>query len=528
MVLMIDNYDSYTYNLVQYFKILGEDVQVFRNDEISPEAAQEIDFDYLVISPGPSNPLNAGCSMAMIKFFAGNKPILGVCLGHQSIGAVFGANIINAKEIMHGKVSLINHDGKSVFSGLPNPFRAVRYHSLVVERETLSDEFEITAETADGDIMAIRHKTMRIEGVQFHPESVGTEDGIKILSNFIKGVKELPSIKNILRKSASGKNLTFDEAFHAMNTLAEGGLSPAVAGSFLTSLSMKGETVDEISGFVKAMRGKAVKLNLPDNIAATDTCGTGGDESGTFNISTAAAFVSAGAGCYVAKHGNRSITSKCGSADVLEALGIKIQLPPEKSLDCLLKTNMTFLFAPNYHPAFKNIAPIRKELGFKTVFNIMGPMLNPAFVKSQIVGVFDASMTEKIAAVLFSAGVKRAMVVNGGGIDEISLFSKTKVSELNDGWIKTYEINPEDYGFDLCSPVDIKGGTVEDNAAIIKRILSGEKGPHRDIVVLNSAASIYISGNAESLADGVEKAARSIDSGNAAQVLKTLIKESNS
>ena len=527
MVLMIDNYDSFTYNLVQYFMQIGEEVKVFRNDGITLEEAEKLDFDFLVISPGPGRPQDAGCSLEMIKRFAGRKPILGVCLGHQSIGEIFGGKIIQAKSIMHGKSDIVTHDGKTIFAGLPNPVRVIRYHSLAVERESLPNDFEITATSKDGEVMAIRHKTMRIEGVQFHPESIGTDEGMKMLSNFIRGVKEVPPVKDLLKKSVSGESLTEEEAGHIMEQITDGSITPSQIGAFLTSLTIKGATVQELTGFARVLYEKARSVPVPEGMVLTDTCGTGGDSSGTFNISTVSAFVACGAGIKVAKHGNRSITSNSGSADVLESLGVKIDMDPQQAGDALKEVGMCFLFAPMFHPAFKNIMGPRRELGFRTVFNMMGPMLNPAKVKYQIMGVFSPDVTEMVAEVLGNLGVRHAFVVHGNdGLDEISLTGQTKVTELKDGKINEWQFDPKEFGFTYCKAEDLKGGDAAHNAEITQSILSGEKGPRRDVVVINSAAAILATGLASDFKEAVAKANESIDSGAAKKCLEKLVKYS--
>ena len=524
MVLMIDNYDSFTYNIVQYFMEMGESVKVFRNDKITVEEARDMEFDYLVISPGPGRPENAGCSMEMIKEFSGKKPILGVCLGHQSIAQAFGANIVQAGRIMHGKSDLVNHDGKSVFSGLPNPMKVIRYHSLAIDGDTLPDEFEITSRSSDDEIMSIKHKTLRIEGVQFHPESIGTEAGKKMLANFLSGIKEIPPVRTLLKNVLSGEDLKREEAAHLMEMMTTGSLTSAQTGSLLTALSIKGETVDELTGFAEILKAKAEPVPVPSGIPLTDTCGTGGDSSGSFNISTTAAFVAAGAGVAIAKHGNRSITSKSGSADVLGELGVKIDLGPEDAAAALEESGVCFLFAPKYHSAFKHVMGPRKELGFRTFFNLLGPMLNPAGVESQVMGVFSSDLTEKIAKVLGNLGVKHALVVHGSdGLDEITLTGVSKISELKDGWVRTYEFDPESVGMKYCTLKDLKGGDASENAEITRRILSGEKGPQRDIVVLNAAAAIIAANIAADFPAAIALAKASIDSGSAIARLDSLI-----
>jgi anthranilate synthase/phosphoribosyltransferase len=523
MVLLIDNYDSFTYNLAQLFMRLGEEVKVIRNDEIDLDQAEALDFDRLVISPGPGRPEGAGLSVELIRRFAGRKPILGVCLGHQAIAAAFGGRIVRARKIMHGKADTISHDGKTIFSEAPNPLRVIRYHSLAVERESLPAGFEVSATSQDGEIMAIRHLEHRIEGLQFHPESIGTEEGERLIRNFISGVREVPSVKSMLKRITSRESISRAEARSFMDQIAEGGVTQAQVGAFLGALTLKGPTIEELTGFASSLYDRAVRVVLPEGLSTVDTCGTGGDGSGTFNISTASAFVAAGAGAKVSKHGNRSITSRSGSADVLDALGVSTKMGPAEAAKAISEAGMAFLFAPLYHPAFKNIGGPRREVGFRTIFNMMGPMLNPARAKSQVVGVYLPELTETVARILGNLGVERALVVHSqDGIDEISLAAPTKVTELREGWTRTYTLDPGDYGFELCASADLKGGDAAENALIIERILAGEPGPKRDVVVLNAAAAIMAAGLAPDYRSAIVAARASIDSGRAAGVLEKL------
>jgi anthranilate synthase/phosphoribosyltransferase len=523
MVLMIDNYDSFTYNLAQLFMRLGEEVKVVRNDEIDVEQAEALDFDRLVISPGPGRPESAGRSIELIRRFAGRKPILGICLGHQAIAAAFGARIVKAKRIMHGKSDTIAHDGKTVFSETPNPLRVIRYHSLAVDRESLPAGFEVSATSSDGEIMAIRHLEYRIEGLQFHPESIGAEEGERLLRNFISGVREVPSVKSMLKRITSRDSLSRAEARSFMDQIAEGSVTQSQVGAFLGALTIKGPTIEEMTGFASSLYDRAVRVPLPEGLSTVDTCGTGGDSSGTFNISTTAAFVAAGAGAKVSKHGNRSITSRSGSADVLDALGVSTKMGPEAASKAIQEAGMAFLFAPVYHPAFKNIGLPRREVGFRTVFNMMGPMLNPARAKSQVIGVYAPELTEIVVRILDNLGVKHVIAVHGmDGIDEISLAGLTKVTELEEGWTRNYMLDPTDYGFDLCASADLKGGDAAENADITLRILEGEPGPKRDVVLLNAAAAILACGVASGYGAAIEAARASIDSGAAKRVLEKL------
>ena len=332
------------------------------------------------------------------------------------------------------------------------------------------------------------------------------------------------TIERIICKS----NLEESEAYEAMNEIMQGNAEDSQIGAFLAALRMKGETAEEITGFARAMRDNAENLKLKSEYVI-DTCGTGGDGGRTFNISTAVSFVAAAAGVKVAKHGNRAVSSKSGSADVLEKLGFNINLEPKSASYCIDESGMAFLFAQKYHSAMKNVAGPRKELGTRTAFNLLGPLTNPAFVKGQVLGIYDKNLTHTAAKVLSNLGCERAMVVCGeDGLDEITTTSKTYVSELKDGKVSDYKINPEDFEINLCDISDIKGGTAEENAASILKIFQGEKGAKRDIVVLNSAAALYVGKACESMEEGVKMAEEIIDSKKAYEKMNELIKCSNS
>ncbi len=328
-------------------------------------------------------------------------------------------------------------------------------------------------------------------------------------------------IQEAIAKLVEKKNLAQDEAEQVMNEIMEGKATDAQIAAFLISLRMKGETIEEITACAKIMREKSSSIK-PKVDYLVDTCGTGGDKSGTFNISTASAFVAAGAGAAVAKHGNKSVSSKCGSADVLAALGVNIQLEPKIVEKCIEETGIGFMFAPIFHPSMKYVMNARKETGVRTVFNILGPMTNPAGAKSQVIGVFNPALTEEIANVMKNLGSRHVMVVNGDGLDEITITGKTKVAELKDKKIRAYDINPEDYGLGISALNELLGGDAQENAKTIISILKGAKGPKRDVVLLNAGAAIYVSGKALSLREGVEAAKQSIDSGAALKKLEAL------
>jgi anthranilate phosphoribosyltransferase len=330
------------------------------------------------------------------------------------------------------------------------------------------------------------------------------------------------------------QSLTREEARTVMTEVLTGECSDAQIAGLLVALHMKGETVEEIVGFAEAIRAAAIPLELQAGSvldasgtgrdALVDTCGTGGDASGTFNISTATAFVVAGAGVRVAKHGNRSISSKCGSADVMEALGVNINLSPARTAACLEAVGIAFLFAPTMHSAMKHVQSVRRELHLRTVFNLLGPLTNPARATSQVVGVYSADLVEKLAEGLSMLGLRRALVVHGSdGLDEITITAPTRIAEVRDGQVHTYEVTPEEFGFNRATLEDISGGDAQFNATLIQRILQGEKSARRDIVVLNAAAALVAAGRADHLRDAVPIAASAIDSGAAQAKLQSLI-----
>lgn len=332
-------------------------------------------------------------------------------------------------------------------------------------------------------------------------------------------------IRDALRQVVEGGNLSEQEAVDVMQEIMDGDATPSQIAAFIIAMRMKGETVDEVAGFAKVMRDKSIKIPTErDPMSLVDTCGTGGDKSGTFNISTTTAFVVAGAGVAVAKHGNRAMSSKCGSADVLEALGVEIGLSPKNVGRCIDDIGIGFLFAPAHHPSMKHAVVPRKEIGVRTVFNILGPLTNPAGAKRQVIGVFEPHLTELMAGALQRLGSSRVIVAHGlTGIDELSTLGPTKITELVDGQLSTYEIVPEDYGLKTVSVDTLtQGADPAESAQILESILAGEAGSRREIVLLNAAAVFKVAGVVDSLGDGIAIAAESIDSGKALDTLNRL------
>lgn len=548
MILVIDNYDSFTYNLVQYLGELGYTVEVRRNDAITLDEIATMKPAQIVISPGPGTPDEAGISVELIKRFHQEIPILGVCLGHQAIGQAFGGKVVRAKKVMHGKVSPIEHNQQGLFYNLPSPLVATRYHSLIVE-EPLPDCLEITARGKDAEVMALRHKTYPVVGVQFHPESILTEYGHEMLRNFLQieagdpgpaklkpepvtqkeasppPVFMLP-IKTAINKVINQTSLTAEEAEDVMTQIMTGEATTAQIGAYLTALRMKGETIEEITGSARAMRRAAIAVvakTPPEELV--DVVGTGGDGAGTFNISTTAAFVVAGAGQKVAKHGNRAASSKSGSADVLAALGVNLELTPEQVAAAIDEVGIGFMFAVKHHPAMKHAIGPRRELGVRTVFNVLGPLTNPADARALSIGVYDGNLTEPLARVLAQLGSRSAFVFHGhGGLDELSTTGPNKVSRLQAGEVITEMLDPVDFGLPRAEPAELVGGTAEENAEITRAILSGQKnGARRDVVALNAAAALVAAGKAKDFKAGLDLANQSIDSGSALAVLDKFV-----
>ena len=544
MILLIDNYDSFTYNVYQYVGELHPHIEAARNDEITIEEIETMAPEAIIISPGPGYPETAGITNEVIRQFSGRAPILGICLGHQAIGEVFGGKVIPAEELMHGKMSKIfikNTD--PLFDGLEEEIYAARYHSLVVDAESVPDCLEVLGTDEAGQIMALKHKEMPVYGIQFHPESILTEMGMRILENFLTDVagidienrkKEIDmttmnqeTLKPFLAKIVEGNHLTTEESYKAMDCIMSGNATEAQIASFLTGLRMNGETPEEITGFAKVMRAKAAVV--PEETEAIDIVGTGGDLANSFNISTTSSFVIAAAGAKVAKHGNRSVSSKSGAADVLESLGAKIGLSPEEGRQCLEDIGVAFLFAQTHHGSMKYAGPVRAQLGVRSVFNILGPLANPAMTNYIVLGVYEEELLEPMAEVLRNLGVKHALIVFGDDrLDELSISSTSSVCEIKDGEITKYKIDPRELGLSLYSKDDIVGGTADENAVITRDVLEGkEQGAKRDIVLLNAGAALYTIGKAATMKEGVELARQAIDSGKALEKLDEFIQYTN-
>ncbi len=558
-ILIIDNYDSFTYNLYQYIGEILErgnkkfKIDVYKNDEVTLKEIKEKEYDRIIISPGPGNPKERkyfGICADVIKSLGKDIPTLGICLGMQGIANSFGGEITFANTPMHGKTSYILHNGKGIFKNVPENINVMRYHSLVVKpTEKFNNFINVTATSNDtGEIMGIEHKEFPIYGLQFHPESFASEGGMRMLLNFLLHRKDykkqdLNSKKNpkkILQESEKVANISesreitkqkenLGHSEESSYKLQKKILSGEVDEEKLIKIfeSMENRkigivTKDELKGFLRASREAMKKINFSKN--TLDTCGTGGDGFNTFNISTAVSFVCAADGVNVAKHGNRASSSKSGSADVLEALGLELDIDEQKVVNMLEDVNWVFLFAPVYHSSFKNATNARKIYGKKTYFNLLGPLLNPVESKFQVIGTTNKQEAILMGEVLIETGSERVITLSSNsGIDEVSTEGFTNIFEFNVGQkIKEYKISPSDFGMKEYSINELVGGDKNKNAKILLDIFENKTSDAiKNVVALNAGVALYAINNVTSIEVGVKKAMFLIESG---EVKKKFIK----
>lgn len=529
MILVIDNYDSFTFNVVQSLQMYTkQEIRVVRNDEYSVVQLAQMKPDFLVVSPGPGNPSQAGVSVEAIRFFAGKVPILGICLGHQAIGEAFGAKIVHAKNVCHGIIQDIELDGKGLFRTIGKNCKFTRYHSLVIDEKSLSSDFEVTARAKDGDIMGIRHKTLPIEGVQFHPESIASEHCKDIFLNFINYRRENLPVADYLNQLLEKKDLTEEQASFFMENVADGTMDERVMAAILVAIQAKGVSVSEMTGCARAL----LKIKTPfvcEKKGLAEIVGTGGDCKGSFNISSLSAIVVASCGQPVAKHGNRAVSSKSGAADFFENLGINIMAEPEKTTALVEKTDFGFLMAPVYHAAMRFAAPVRKVLGVKTIMNILGPLLNPAGAEYEVLGVFSKSLLKDYARAAKKLGAKRVMTVaSDDGYDEISPCAKTHAFLIDErGHEASFIIEPSKFGITDAEEDELSGGNGKENAALGMEVLNGKgRKTIRYAVGMNAGAVLYLSGKAKNLKEGYDMALESIDTGKALAKLSEIVEVS--
>ena len=481
----------------------------------------------VILSGSPFSVYDESAFKVDLSEIRGKYPILGICYGAQFMAYTNGGKVEPAGTREYGRAHLTSFCKDNVlFKGVREGTQVWMSHGDTIT--AIPENFKTIASTDKVAIAAYQVEGEQVWGVQFHPESVLTPDGRQIIVNFLQTQKGAGRnmIKEAVAKLVKNEDIGYDMAKTVMDEIMSGEASDILKSAYLTALSQKGETIEEITGSAEEMRKFGRKLGA--DVEALEIVGTGGDGSNSFNISTTASIVISAAGVPVAKHGNRAASSKSGAADCLEALGVNITIEPEQSKTLLEEIGICFLFAQKYHTAMKYVGPIRKELGIRTIFNILGPLANPAGPVYQIMGADDESLLPSMAKVLSNLGVKRGMVVYGQDrLDEISASAPTAVCEIDNGTFKNYVITPEEFGMERCTKEDLVGGTPQENAEITRAILNGEKGPKRNVVLLNAAAALYVAGKADSMADGVKLAEKVIDTGLAKAQLERFIKLSN-
>ena len=512
MILLIDNYDSFVFNVEQYLRELtNEEVKTVRNDAITLEEIKILNPSRIVLSPGPKHPKDSGICLEILKNIE-NTPILGICLGHQAFGLVFDGKIEKLEKPLHGKTSEITLTDKNsiLFKDMPEKFNVMRYHSLYVSEENLPEELTVTAKSDDGIIMALEHKTKDIYGIQFHPESFFTEYGKNIIKNFILNTKK-EILQNNDKNTEEAERKKADEVFKKYLKKLQDNIPLAdndfkeicevinsknydivQLGALLVLISEKSLYPESLKAFVKNILEYSVTFS--DDTPMIDLCGTGGDGLKTINISTTVAFIVAAMGVKVAKHGNKSVTSKSGSSDVIDKLGLTMEKSIINQLNKLENTNLAFFHAPFFHKLVGEVREVRQRLGIRTVFNVLGPLLHPnRKLKYQLVGLYHEPVHRLYAETLQLLGREHALVVRGNdGLDEISICDETKIVEVKGDKILEYTVSPETFGFKRAFHADIEGGTPEENAEILVRTLKGEENsPKSDIVILNAMFALY-------------------------------------
>lgn len=561
MFLLVDNYDSFTWNLVQAFATLGREAVVKKNDDPAIlDLARDPSLTMVCLSPGPGRPENAGLCLEFLRRLDPRVPVLGVCLGHQILGCLAGAPVEVAPVIMHGKQSDIDHDGAGLFRGILNPMKVGRYHSLVVRADG-NPNLVVTARAEGGEVMAMRWKGRPWAGVQFHPESVLTPEGARLLGNFCEAVRRTeglraqnatlgeeeaalafaelmdgnmaccgaaedaadaaPTMKSVLVRLAQHEDLNEAEAALAFDELMDGKLTTAQAGALLMGLRMKGESALELSAAVRASLARAVTVEgLPQ--PCIDVVGTGGDGRNSFNCSTLSALILAGMGYKVAKHGNRAASSCCGAADALEALGVPLESEPAAVLRAVNERSFAFLFAPHFHPAFKHVAPLRRELGIRTLFNILGPMINPSRNSHLLMGVARNELVDLVAETLtHSPNLRRVAVVCGaGGYDEVTPIGPARAALVDNGRVSPLVIDPAEFGIAPCTPEDLAVHSRDEAVEVLRRLLAGEgPRPMLDMTTLNVGASLFLLEEKWSMAECMARAREAVMAGVGRKVL---------
>ncbi|MDF7681027.1 bifunctional anthranilate synthase glutamate amidotransferase component TrpG/anthranilate phosphoribosyltransferase TrpD [Enterobacteriaceae bacterium ESL0689] len=498
-ILLLDNTDSFTYNLADQLRAHGHNVVIYRNSVPAQALIERIatmDNPILMLSPGPGTPSEAGCMPELLIRLRGKLPIIGICLGHQAIVEAYGGYIGQAGEILHGKSSPIEHDGQAMFAGLSNPLPVARYHSLV--GSNIPAGLTINA-SFNGIVMAVRHDADRVCGFQFHPESILTPEGGRLLENTLTWAQQKNEastlIQPVLENLYQARILSQHESHQLFSAVVQGEVKPEQLAAALISMKVRGEQPQEIAGAATALLENAAPFPRPDYLFA-DIVGTGGDGSNSINISTASAFVAAACGLKVAKHGNRSVSSKSGSSDLLAAFGINLDMSAEKSRDALDDLGVCFLFAPKYHSGFRHAMPVRQQLKTRTLFNVLGPLINPAHPPLALIGVYSPQLVQPVAETLRMLGYQRAAVVHSGGMDEVSLHAPTIVAELHQNQIRNYQLTAEDFGLAPYHQQQLTGGTPEENRTLLTRLLQGHgEAAHEAAVAANVAMLMRLFGH---------------------------------
>ena len=534
MILMIDNYDSFVFNVEQYLKEMTDDeVITVRNDAITVDDIKKMNPDNIIFSTGPKHPKDSGICLEILNNIdeLGNIPILGICLGHQAIGMNFGGEIRRLENPLHGKTSEITvlSENSVLFKNLPKKFKVMRYHSLYVDN--IPEELEVTARSEDGIAMAVEHKSKNIFGIQFHPESFFTEYGKNMIRNFlnIEVSENLQNNKNFenskkkgnfenmdkyLKKLQENIALTDTDFREICKIIDDKSYDIVQLGALLVLISEKSLYPESLTAFVNNIL--EYSTTFEDETPMIDVCGTGGDGFKTINISTAVAFILGAMGVTVAKHGNRAISSKSGSSDVLDKLGVPLEKSLATQIEKLHKKNLAFFHAPFFHKLVGEVREVRSRLGIRTVFNILGPLLHPnTKLKYQLVGLYHEPVHRLYAETLQLLGREHALVVRGNdGLDEITICDDTKIIEVKGDQILEYTISPESFGFKRAFHSEIEGGTAEENAEILKRILKGEeKSAKFDIVVLNAMFGLYTANVVDHPAKAKDMVLEAIESG---------------
>lgn len=537
-ILFLDNVDSFTYNLVDQLRHNQHNVTIYRNTipaDVIIEKLSQMQNPILMLSPGPGAPSEAGSMPELLKRLKGKLPIIGICLGHQAIVESYGGMIVPAGDILHGKASLIEHDGQAMFKDLPNPLPVARYHSL--KGENIPKTLTVNA-MCNNIVMAVRNDQDRVCGFQFHPESILTIQGVKLLEQTIEWALNPPkkqpeakqeaivdkqeyNIQPILNKLYLGQVLSQEESKILFNLIIQGKIEPTVLATAIISMKVRGEKPDEIAGAAQALLENADPFEVPD-YDFTDIVGTGGDGTNSINISTASAFVTAALGYKVAKHGNRGVSSKSGSSDVLSALGIKLNMSAEASRKALDELGVCFLFAQQYHSGFRHAAPVRQQLKTRTIFNVLGPLINPSRPKRILLGVYHPDLIKPIAETLKMLNYTHAYVVHGSGMDEVAIHGETQVAEVKNGEIRYFTLTPEDFGLQQYTLKDIEGGTPEMNRDLLLAILQGHGKPaHEAAIAANVAMLISLFGEPD-LKQNAKRAIELMRSSKAYELLQKL------